>query len=187
MRWVCGRGFIGAKGYPILNFWVICKIHRSWIFPVGKESACRARDTGDADLPPEWGRSPEERNGSHSSVLAWKSCGWMSPAGYSPQGRKEVDTTEWLHSLGHRSCINLHPHNQCTKFFFFFFVTAHLRMSLKCLICAIGILFWFYFLNLLFRLTIFPLWVNCHTFSWLPFWTIQIFFFTLEIIHILRK
>ena len=30
-------------------------------------------------------------------LLLWKSHGWRSLAGYSPQGRKESDTTEWLH------------------------------------------------------------------------------------------
>ena len=35
--------------------------------------------------------------GTHSSILAWKSQGWRSLVGYSPWGRKESDTIEWLH------------------------------------------------------------------------------------------
>ena len=35
----------------------------------GKESACNAGDQGSI---PGWGRSPEEGNGNHSSILAWR-------------------------------------------------------------------------------------------------------------------
>ena len=34
---------------------------------------------------------------THSSILAWKSYGQRSLAGYSPWGHKESDTTEPLH------------------------------------------------------------------------------------------
>ena len=37
----------------------------------------------------------------HSSILPGKSHGWRGLVGYSPQGCKELDTTEWLHSLTH--------------------------------------------------------------------------------------
>ena len=37
----------------------------------------------------------------HSSIIAWKSHGWRSLVGYSPWGGKELDTTEWFHSLIH--------------------------------------------------------------------------------------
>ena len=49
-------------------------------FPGGsvcKESACNARDLG---LIPGSGRSPEEGNGYHSSILAW-SIQWTEEAG----------------------------------------------------------------------------------------------------------
>ena len=36
---------------------------------------------------------------THSSILAAKSHGQRSLVGYSPLGRKELDTTEQLHSL----------------------------------------------------------------------------------------
>ena len=31
---------------------------------------------------------------THSSILAWKTHGWRSLAGYSPWGHKELDSTE---------------------------------------------------------------------------------------------
>ena len=37
---------------------------------------------------------------AHCSVLAWKSHGQRSLAGYSPWGRKEMDTTERLNHYG---------------------------------------------------------------------------------------
>ena len=41
----------------------------------------------------------------HSSTLAGKSHGWRSLIGCSPWGRKESDTTEWLHFHFSLSCI----------------------------------------------------------------------------------
>ena len=38
----------------------------------------------------------EEGMATHSSILAWKSHGQSSQAGYSPWGHKELDTTEQL-------------------------------------------------------------------------------------------
>ena len=60
----------------------------------GKESAC---NVGDLDSIPGLGRSP---GGGHGNPL-WYSCpenphGQRSLAGYSPWGRKELDTTERL-------------------------------------------------------------------------------------------
>ena len=36
----------------------------------------------------------EKEMATHSSILAGESHGWRSLVGYSPQGRKELDTTE---------------------------------------------------------------------------------------------
>ena len=60
-----------------------------------KESACNAGDLG---LFPGSGRSPGEANGNPLQC-SWpgESHGWRSLEGYSPQGRKESDTTERLH------------------------------------------------------------------------------------------
>ena len=66
-------------------------------FPGGadsKESACNAGDLG---LNPGLGRST---GGGHGNPLQY-SClesphGQKNPAGYSPWGHKELDTTEWL-------------------------------------------------------------------------------------------
>ena len=64
----------------------------------GKVSACHAGDPGSI---PESGRSPGEGNGNplqHSCLE--KSHGWRNLIGYSPWGRKELDTTERLHFQG---------------------------------------------------------------------------------------
>ena len=60
----------------------------------GKESSC---NTGNLGWIPGLGRSP---GGGHGNPLQY-SClenphGQRSLVGYSPQGRKESDTTEWL-------------------------------------------------------------------------------------------
>ena len=39
----------------------------------------------------------EKEMATHSSILAWKSHGWWSVAGYSPWGRRELAMTERLH------------------------------------------------------------------------------------------
>ena len=39
----------------------------------------------------------EKEMATHSSILAWRICGWRRLVGYSPRGCKELDTTEWLH------------------------------------------------------------------------------------------
>ena len=58
---------------------------------VGKESACNAGDPGSI---PGWGRSPGEGNGNPLQYFCLgKSHGQRSLTGYSPWGRKELDTT----------------------------------------------------------------------------------------------
>ena len=43
----------------------------------------------------------EKEMATHSSILAWRTHGWKSLVGYSPQGRKESDTTERLHFMAY--------------------------------------------------------------------------------------
>ena len=43
-----------------------------------------------------WKDPLEEGMATHPSILAWKSHGQSSLAGYSPWGHKELDTTEQL-------------------------------------------------------------------------------------------
>ena len=43
----------------------------------------------------------EKEMAAHSSTLAWRISWGRSLVGYSPWGHKELDTTEWLHSLTH--------------------------------------------------------------------------------------
>ena len=58
----------------------------------GKESACNAGNWGST---PGLGRSPRE---GHGNPCLENPHGQRSLAGYSPWGRKELDTTEPLHS-----------------------------------------------------------------------------------------
>ena len=43
----------------------------------------------------------EKEMATHSSILAWKIPWTGSLVGYSPQSRKELDTTEQLHFTSH--------------------------------------------------------------------------------------
>ena len=63
---------------------------------VGKESGCNAGDAGDVTLIPGSGRSPGGGNASplQYSCLENQSCGQRSLKGFSPEGCKELDTTE---------------------------------------------------------------------------------------------
>ena len=40
---------------------------------------------------------------AHSSILPWRIPGTEEPGGYSPWGRKELDTTE--HARAHSLCL----------------------------------------------------------------------------------
>ena len=63
---------------------------------VGKESACKAGDTGDVSLISGLGRSPWRRKWQPPSVfMPEKSHRQRSMVGYRPKGRKESDTTEY--------------------------------------------------------------------------------------------
>ena len=64
----------------------------------GKESACNAGDTGDTGSVPEWGRSPGEGNGNHSSILAWKIPWREEPGGLWSNGLQSVGPTEQLNT-----------------------------------------------------------------------------------------
>ena len=50
----------------------------------------------------------EKEMATHSSTLAWKNHERRSLVGYSPWGRKESDTTEWLHYPIPRRCLPQH-------------------------------------------------------------------------------
>jgi len=57
-----------------------------------KESAFNVEDLGSI---PGLGRSPGERNGYPSSILAWRIPWAEEPGGYSPRDHKESNTTKW--------------------------------------------------------------------------------------------
>ena len=63
-------------------------------FPGGSDGKASACNVGDPGLIPGLGRSPGEGNGNPLQYFPGKSHGWRSPAGCSPWGRKESDTTE---------------------------------------------------------------------------------------------
>ena len=65
------------------------------MFPGGSEVKASACNAGDLGLIPGSGSSPGEGNGQPTPVfLPGESQGQRSPAGYSPKGLTESDTTE---------------------------------------------------------------------------------------------
>ena len=68
-----------------------------WDFPGGSDGKASACNVGDRGSIPGSGRSLEKEMATHSRILASTSHGWRSLLGYSPWGRKELDTTERLH------------------------------------------------------------------------------------------
>ena len=68
-------------------------------FPDGSDSKAPACLVGDLGSIPRSEAPLEKEMATHSGILAWK-IPWMEKlVGYSPWGRKELDTTELLHSL----------------------------------------------------------------------------------------
>ena len=62
---------------------------------------------------------------THSSILAWRSHGQRSLAGYSPWGHKESDTTEHAHThIGRALLFSMHTwsHVQSPGYFGVFLV-----------------------------------------------------------------
>ena len=67
-------------------------------FPGSSDGKVSAYNAGDLGSIPGLGRSPGEGNGSPLQYSCpEKSHGRRSLVGYSPWGRKELDTTERLH------------------------------------------------------------------------------------------
>ena len=66
---------------------------------MGKESTCSARDTEDSGLIPGSGRFPWRKKWKPISVVLENLMNTRGLVGYSPQGRKELDTTEHKHKL----------------------------------------------------------------------------------------
>ena len=89
----------------------------------GTESTCNAEDLGSI---PGLGRSP---GGGHGNPLQY-SClenphGQRSLAGYSPQGHKEPETSEWL-SRAHTYIFNIFIFVQCyMNIFSFYFMCCY--------------------------------------------------------------
>ena len=69
-------------------------------FPGVSQVKASAYNAGDLGLIPGLGRSPGERYGNPLQYsLPGKSHGRRSLVGYSPQGRRELDTTQRLHFI----------------------------------------------------------------------------------------
>ena len=67
-------------------------------FPGGSDNKASADNAGDLGSIPGWRRSPGEGNGNPLQYfLPGESHGQWNLVGYSPWGRKELDTTEQLH------------------------------------------------------------------------------------------
>ena len=76
----------------------------------GKESACQSKRLG---FNPSVRKLPWRRKWQPTPVfLPGKSHGQRNLVGYSPQGRKESDTTEHTHTCGVRRILVPHPGNE---------------------------------------------------------------------------
>ena len=91
------------------KLYLVCSIYhfllhniRAFQVVSGKESACQCRNHKTHRLDP-WDRKiPCRRKWQPTPVLLlWESCGQRSLVGYSPQGHKESDMTEWLSTYSH--------------------------------------------------------------------------------------
>ena len=77
------------------NFKLLTAILEAKGFPDGSEVKASACNAGDLGLIPGLGRFPWRRKWQPTPVfLLGESHGWRSLVGYSPLGRKELDTTD---------------------------------------------------------------------------------------------
>ena len=91
MESVCMNSVVWLILFSI-TFWAPSRLQ--WGFHGGSDGKVSACNVGDPGLIPGLGRSPGEGNGN---PLPGKFHGLRSLVGYSPWGRKELDTTEQLH------------------------------------------------------------------------------------------
>ena len=79
----------------------------------GKEFTCQCRGPKDKGLIPGSGRSPGVRSGNPTQYSPGHPHGQRSLAGYSPQGHRESDTTEYPYTQGRyiqaTSSSSIHP------------------------------------------------------------------------------
>ena len=88
---------------------------------VGKESACSAGGNINCGLNPLVGEIPWRRAWQSTLVLLPReSHGWRSLVGYSPEGHRELDTTE--------ATVNAHTHiHSCTYAHTYTHIRTHTR------------------------------------------------------------
>ena len=85
-----------AKSRTRLSDFTYFLLTSSLDFPGGSDGRASAYNSRDPGSIPGLGRSSGGGNGNPLQY-SWKSHGWRSVVGYCPWGRKESDTTEWLH------------------------------------------------------------------------------------------
>ena len=86
--------FLACAIYLITKFYT----SYTFTFPSGSDSKPSAYTVGDLGSIPGLGRSSWRRKCKPIPVfLPGESHGWRNLVGYSPQGCKESDTTDWLH------------------------------------------------------------------------------------------
>ena len=73
--------------------------------PPPPTSLTPAANAGDVGSIPGSGRSLGEGNGSHSSVLAWRTPWTEEPGGPQSMGSKELDTTEQLNNTSNQETL----------------------------------------------------------------------------------
>ena len=81
------------RGAFLLFFVLVCLV-MCFGFPGGSVVKNPPADTGDMDLIPGLGRSPEKETATHSSILAWE-IPWKQEHGrLQSMGCKELDVAE---------------------------------------------------------------------------------------------
>ena len=106
---------------------------QTWLWLTGNESACQVGDTGDVGSIPGSGRYPGEGNGCQLQYsFPGESHGQRSPAGCSPWGHKESDTTEKHFSLS-KSFSTVQKPRPLVDSRHTYFQTPHIKQNLSSL------------------------------------------------------
>ena len=90
-----------------------------------RESTCSSGDKGDMGLIHGSQKSPGEEITTHYSSLAWKITLSEVPGSYSPQGCKESNMTECMHTWTHTH-THTHTHLYLYLFLFLFLSTQNI-------------------------------------------------------------
>ena len=109
------------------SFVCMCQARVWKRFPSGSGGKEPTRNPGDLGSIPGLGRSPEKGHGNPFQYSCLESpSGQRSLAGYSPWGRKELDTTEWLSTKDENSSIS-NKSNTLTQYVVYWTVTFRFK------------------------------------------------------------